>query len=283
MDVYIMFPSDYFEHKKVDEDYLEEFKVAKEIGFNIILVNYEELEKGNIKVFPEKLSEGLCIYRGWMLKPETYEKLYEYLNKFKLKLINNVTEYNNCHLFPNSYPLLRDFTPRTKAFSEGEVIDWNEIKSEFSRFMIKDYVKSVKGSSFPLFFENNLSTEELNEQVQVFKSLRGDLFTKGIVVKEFVDLKKENNTTNEYRGFYMDGVLLTLTMNSSQNKESRLVPQSLLEQIPVLESRFYTIDFAEKDNGDFIVIETGDGQVSGLAENQDIFQFYQRIKIFLEG
>ncbi len=282
MDYYIMFPSDYFDIKKVDDDYLEEYRVAQEIGFNTILINYEELVNGNINVLPKVLSKGICIYRGWMLKPETYEKLYSYLSRQELILINTAKEYSNCHLFPNSYPLLKEFTPKTLAFKVKDAIDCNEIKRAFRRFMIKDYVKSVKGSDFPLYFENTLSDEELLEQIKVFKDLRGDLFTEGIVFKEFVDLKKENNTTNEYRGFYLDGVLLTLTRNSAQSKESRVVPKSLIEQIPVLESRFYTIDFAEKENGEFIVIETGDGQVSGLAENQDIFQFYQRIKIIFE-
>jgi hypothetical protein len=39
-------------------------------------------------------------------------------------------------------------------------------------------------------------------------------------------------------------------------------------------SFFYTIDFAEKIDGTWMVVETGDGQVSGLAPNQNPIGLY---------
>ena len=57
----------------------------------------------------------------------------------------------------------------------------------------------------------------------------------------------------------------------------------LVNAIPVLDSRFYTVDFAELENGSWTVIETGDGQVSGLSPNQDVFRFYDEIRWRLCG
>ena len=44
-----------------------------------------------------------------------------------------------------------------------------------------------------------------------------------------------------------------------------------------LGSPFYTIDYAETSDGCWKVIEAGDGQVSGLSENQDYGAFFRAI------
>ena len=48
-----------------------------------------------------------------------------------------------------------------------------------------------------------------------------------------------------------------------------------------LPSNYYTVDFAELSNGDWIVIETGDGQVSGLSPNQYPFKYYDDMRYVL--
>lgn len=48
------------------------------------------------------------------------------------------------------------------------------------------------------------------------------------------------------------------------------------------ESLLYTVDFAERADGVWIVVETGDGQVSGLAAAQDPVIYYQVLADALE-
>lgn len=110
-----------------------------------------------------------------------------------------------------------------------------------------------------------------------FKNIRGDLFTNGIVIKEFLSLAKTDNITNEYRAFYLYGNLITLSKNSNQSTCAKQIPYDFIRSIPKLSSNFYTIDFAELEDGSWFVIETGDGQVSGLSPNQYIFKFYEEI------
>ncbi len=55
--------------------------------------------------------------------------------------------------------------------------------------MIKDYVKSVKGTDFPKFFDKNTTQDELDNWMNVFYKYRGNLLTGGICVKEFLPLK----------------------------------------------------------------------------------------------
>ena len=44
-------------------------------------------------------------------------------------------------------------------------------------------------------------------------------------------------------------------------------------------SRFFTMDVARRVDGDWMIVELGDGQVSGLPNEQDARVFYQ----FLAG
>jgi hypothetical protein len=213
-----------------------------------------------------------------MLKPDKYQELYEILISRGVTLINNPDEYEMCHLFPKSYEDIKDFTPKTEWYDNYKNIDWKCINSEFKRFMIKDYVKSVKGTSFPSCFQTPVEDETMNKYIDEFIKLRGALFTKGIVIKEFVDFKRYGEATNEYRAFYLKGKLVTVSRNSNQSENCPFVPSEFVERFTGLKSSFYTIDFAELDNGKWIIIEVGDGQVSGLSPSQYVFKFYDEIR-----
>ena len=142
--------------------------------------------------------------------------------------------------------------------------------------MMKDYVKSVKGSDFPVYFDHTYTDEEMDRYAAEFIRLRDRLFVKGIVLKEFVDLKKTDHATNEYRAFYLYGKRITLSKNSNQKRDVP-VPEAFAGQLPRLNSNFYTVDFAELADGSWIVVETGDGQVSGLSPGQYVFKFYEEL------
>ena len=279
MKVTIIYPSDYFNKKSIDEDYKYEYDEAIKFSeFEIIFYSYDDfINEDRLNLYPKNFSKSLCIYRGWMLSAEKYKKFYYELKKLGLTLINSPEQYKNCHEFPNSYPLLKELTPKIYCYKYGEKIEWDKIK-EFDKFMIKDYVKSLKGTDFPAYFDKTYSNLELDKYVSKFIKIRGDLFTKGIVIKNFVNLSKEDNITNEYRAFYINGRLLTIYKNSNQKGNRNRVPKEFLLSVPQLNSNFYTIDFAELKNGDWTIIETGDGQVSGLSPNQNIFEFYEKLK-----
>lgn len=278
-----LYPSDFYDIKTVEPDYENEFNtVAKFPEFDVILYNYDEfISGGELKTYPTVIDEGLCIYRGWMLKPDKYRELYEKLRRRGVSLINDPHGYEKCHLFPNTYEEIKSFTPKTKWFEDYKLIDWNAINVEFKRFMIKDYVKSVKGTRFPSFFETPVNEEMMKKYIDEFIELRGTLFTKGIVIKDFVNFKKYGENTNEYRAFYLRGKLVTLSKNSNQSGNCPVVPMDFVEMFAQLESNFYTVDFAELENDKWIIIETGDGQVSGLSPDQYIFKFYDEIRAIL--
>jgi hypothetical protein len=48
-----------------------------------------------------------------------------------------------------------------------------------------------------------------------------------------------------------------------------------------IDSRFFTMDIAKVENGGWVIIELGDGQVSGLPDNANLREFYNRLKMRL--
>ena len=122
-----------------------------------------------------------------------------------------------------------------------------------------------------------LLNRHLEEQMEKFYNYRGDLYTGGICVKEYLSLKRYGDRTNEYRVFYINGEVTTISRNSGQGAYAPLPPQKLIEKYKNLGSPYYTIDYAELDDGSWRILEAGDGQVSGLSDNQDYYSYYRTL------
>lgn len=273
----ILFPSDFFNKKKIDEDLQQEYFAAKSVGlFKIILFGYPDWfheERLILTEKPDKMTSA--IYRGWMMKPETYEKFYKKLLENKIQLITTPKEYELFHLFPNIYPKLIKDTAQIMVYPKNRTIDIEKVKKTFPQFMVKDYVKSVKGTDFPCYFNQDITQEQFDHWMNVFYQYRGTLFTGGICIKEYLKLKRYHSKTNEYRVFYIHHEIATISRNSGQSLYTPLPPRKLLEKYQFLESNFYTIDYAELTDGTWKIIEAGDGSVSGLSENQDYEAFFR--------
>ena len=78
------------------------------------------------------------------------------------------------------------------------------------------------------------------------------------------------------------GDLLNVCRNSNQPASVAKPPEELVLACSDLGSPYYTVDFAERADGVWIVVETGGGQVSGLAAAQDSVIYYQVLADALE-
>ena len=144
-------------------------------------------------------------------------------------------EYDNLHLFPNVYPFIKKDTAGMIYFADGKV-DVDAVKKKFRRFMVKDSVKSVKGTEFPAFFGQDITQAEFNDWMQVFYKYRGDLMTGGICIKEYLDLKRYAGRTNEFRAFYADHKVISICRNSLQPDYTEMPPADLIERYSGLSS-----------------------------------------------
>lgn len=284
----ILLPGDYYSLNHPNDNFSQELEaVIATPNLIPVLFNFDEYLTGEplrlskpISVLPRRL-----IYRGWMLKPHIYQRFYSDLTKLGFDVITDPSQYERMHCFPHAYHKLQSYTPKILAFpaesddSRRAPINANLINDVFSSFIMKDFVKSVKGTSFPVHIDTPIFQNELDELVNRFIKLRGELFTGGIVCKEYVDLKRYAGFTNEWRLFVYRGQKVTLARNSNQPHDCPAPPASLIQVCLNIDfdASFYTIDFAEATGGHWIIIETGDGQVSGLASADTPTHFYEEL------
>lgn len=296
----ILFPSEPFNLKEVDSSFVGEYNTAKLLGFDVFLFDHDEyVRTGDIikmNLPPKgKDSRTPLILRGWMLKGLDYEYLYKRLLSHGYELINNPTEYLNCHHFPEYYKHISEHT--SKAWwsgpwlehpysNKGEETFWEPVRSMLGDIIIKDYVKSEKGNPDLFILKKELTNDEFNERVQKFVEARGKLFNKGIVFKAVENLKKYEGQTNEWRFFFLNKKLLIYNQNSDTpvkvvNPSDDIIIE--MEKIAkMIESNFFTIDIAQKEDGSWMILELGDGQVSGLPLISDALSFYGNMRRVLQ-
>ncbi|MCM1131997.1 MAG: ATP-grasp domain-containing protein [Ruminococcus flavefaciens] len=273
----ILFPSSYFSVNRVDEDLQKEFDAVRETGlFGVVLFGYDKwFNEGKLVLNKTFSTPHNAVMRGWMMKPEQYRIFYKELYNKNIHLITEPKEYALMHFFPNVYGFFGDDTAKMKIYPLYEQINIEEVKKSFNRFMIKDFVKSVKGTEFPRFFDNSVTQEEFDKFMEIFYKYRGSLLSGGICVKEFLNLKFYNEKSNEYRVFYINNEIATVSRNSGQENCTQAPPAELLEKYKNLSSHYYTVDYAELTDGTWKVIEAGDGSVSGLSQNQSKKQYFR--------
>lgn len=286
IDFKVLFPNEPFNRKQVDSAFMQEFQICMLGGIKTYFFDHEELVD-NDKFVTDIDPSDKCIlfYRGWMLKPEQYAKLYhkilERTNGY-VTLVNSPEQYDNLHCFPNIYKDIKEYTPKIVLVKEWEtIVDLFTIKKDLVfDFFIKDHVKSIKTDKGVERIPMDITMIKLYSKVQEFIRERGNLFTKGIVLKEFVELRKgKNDKPIEWRAFFMYDKLITMNLNSdTDDKDTPKPPMEFVLNIGRIlskKSNFFTVDIAMLERTRrWVVLETGDGGVSGLALKCNPMEFY---------
>ena len=229
----VLFPSSYFSVNKVDEDLQAEYDAAVATGlYEVAFFGYEKwFQEGKLVLNRSFDKMVTAVYRGWMMKPEQYVQFYERLLEKNIKLITEPKQYEQFHVFPNVYPAVEADIAKMLVYPKGTTVDLTEVKKHFKRFIVKDFVKSVKGTEFPRFFEASVTEQEFEQWMEVFYKYRGSLFTGGICIKEFLDLKFYGEQTNEYRVYYMNHNVATVSRNSLQRNYTPQPPTTIRDEI----------------------------------------------------
>jgi hypothetical protein len=145
-------------------------------------------------------------------------------------------------------------------------------------------VKSCKTAEGVEKINQNIYKDELVDKIAQFVKERGKLFTGNIVLKEFVNLRKFDDKTNEWRAFYIKNKLACWFQNSYL--KTRIGPphdlMKIVGELLYPKSAFFTVDFAFTQDEKWIVIETGDGQVSGLPDGEEL-NFYNNLFFVLDN
>lgn len=219
--------------------------------------------------------------------------MYEALQQKCFALINSPEEYTNGHYFPCSYEAIQTATPRSVWVDRKDLTaDLDVLLEKLHVFgkgavMVKDFVKSRKHE-----WEDACYIPDASDRLHVLKVLRnfidrqGPELSGGLVVREFVPLEQLGRhpqsgmpLAHEYRLFFLHHKLIQCTGYWDEVTYPQVLPdlRPFIALAQGVASRFFTMDIAKTAKGDWMVIEIGDGQVSGLPGHADVERFYRVI------
>ncbi|CAL2108016.1 R2K_3 domain-containing protein [Tenacibaculum sp. 190524A02b] len=289
----ILYCDSVFDSKVIEPDYENEKIVAVKTGFDFSLISFEELINGNtsaaLKYVKPSDKKEIGIYRGWMLTPTQYKNLYTGLLKKNIQLINNPTEYKHCHYFPDSYDKIVTKTPKSNWTTDLSNDNLIKLTQEFgqSAIIVKDFVKSEKHHWKEACLIPNASDFENGKTIiNKFIELRGSSLNKGLVFRQFEELEylTEHSQsgmplTKEFRLFFTNKKITSVFnyWDEGTYGNTTVNLDDFIQIAQNIESNFFTMDIAKKKNGDWIIMELGDGQVAGLPDNANKEQFYKAL------
>lgn len=295
-----IFCSEPFAPNKPDFVYEKEVDAARAAGFEIDLIDFEVLtreentSKAVRRIWAAETAES-AVYRGWMLNPEIYAGLFRALSEKNINLINSPEEYRHCHYLPESYKEIEAHTPLTISLPYDENFSFHALHEKLKAFgekpiILKDYVKSRKHEwNEACFIHSAADKNEVERVVRRFLELQDEDLNAGLVFREFVDFeplathsKSGMPLTLEYRFFFLDGNRIFSTEYWEEGDYQTKPPENLFSDVALrINSRFFTMDVALQKIGEWMIVELGDAQVSGLPETADVSVFYQNLNAAL--
>lgn len=289
----VLFPSEPFDSKTVDSSFEAELQAAKAAGLRTQLIDVEALDAGDSRKAVRRLaregSSRSAIYRGWMLDVPAYEALHGSLFECGYALINDPAQYRHAHHLPASYPLIAGRTPKTVWTSAGSQFDLPTVMELLEPMgegpvIVKDYVKSQKHYwEQACFIPSARDPDAVRRVVTRFIELQGDSLTGGLVFRKFEELdaltshsKSGMPLTKEFRIFFLDRTPLAVAEYWEEGDYGSERPpiDPFLPLAAKIDSRFFTMDVARRKDGTWIVMELGDGQVSGIPDRLPASAFY---------
>lgn len=296
-DLTLLFPADPFARRQPDEVYAAELEAAATLGLRTALLDFEALaDDGSVaravRWLPESSSECTAVYRGWMLRPERYGDLFLALVARGYRLITTPEQYALTHQLPNWYSLLEQWTPRSVWMSVGDALDPERRTAALGDLVdgpliVKDYVKSQEHAWDEACFVPDARDERAADRVvRRFLELQGPDLNEGIVFRRFEQFRSLGRhpqsgmpISREYRVFVIGGQPATVSAyRDDEGADEVTVPaddvQWVTGAVSQINSHFFTVDIAEREDGVWRVVELGDGQVAGLPDHVDPLRFH---------
>jgi hypothetical protein len=289
----LLFPNDPLQSSEPDPAYSEEVVAVQAAGAQLGLMSYEALTLDQsparaVRRLPQRDDPALAVYRGWMLRPEQYAALYEALAQRGYSLINDPAAYRHCHYLPESYDVIRSHTPRTVWLHTDGMPPVPTLMDLLRCFdgapvVLKDFVKSQKHYwEEACYIPSAADPAAVERVVRRFVELQGPDLSEGLVFREFVPFEPVGShsrsgmpLTREYRIFWLDGEPLFRTRYWEEGEygQDESPPDLFRDVARNVRSRFFTMDVARRIDGEWMIVELGDGQVAGLPEGADVPAF----------
>ena len=254
----IIYPSDYFNLNRVDENYEDEFNCASDNGVKCVLLSSQHLLDSKIKLLGNLEAHAPVIWRGWMLKQKEYKTLYNTVKSHSAEMLVSPDDYASCHYITGWYGSCSDYTPETILLTENDDFEKITSRLKWPSYFVKDYVKSLTTSRGSIA----KNAEEIQGILAHIKQYRGEI-EGGVVLRKVEDLKPE--TERRYFSFY-----------GNVYSADDVIPAIVHEIAKHISSPFFSIDMVETASSNLRLIEIGDGQVSDIKE-WDVQKFVKMI------
>lgn len=288
----IIFPAEPFQPKRIDPDYAREGEAAHSAGLRSHLIDFEALLEGEARRAVSRIPAGdggLCVYRGWMMTPDRYEDLASALAAIGWRIMTSPAEYRRAHHLPLAYDWIRGATPET-VWTTNIPPSRDDLRALLTPFasrpiVVKDFVKSRKHEWDEAFFIPAADDLDAVQRVTgTFLKRQGSDLAGGLVFREFVPLagagrhpQSDITLSREYRAFVVKGEMILAARYWDEAQYDEIPPYA--QFLPMVKdlSPFFSLDIALAEDGRWLIIEVGDGQVSGLADSVDLSQFYEAL------
>jgi hypothetical protein len=247
MKLHFVMPPDGLSENQIEGLFNPQAKTLIERGHTVSIVKDEVF---NSTAVPRNLPrESTVVYRGWMVGIEQYKKYEEAINAIGSRTITNSSQYCLAHWLPNWYSKLSAYTAETvvvdksaNIINELKQLNWKE------GYFLKDYVKSLKVAGGSIVRNPEDGARWLKEMLSYRDEIEG-----GICIRRIENFIPDS----ELRYFVIQGK--PFGPNNSP------VPEPVNVAASTIESPFFSVDVAKTIDGDWRIVELGDGQVSDLV------------------
>lgn len=217
------------------------------------------------------------VWVGYIPSPERYEELYYAALARNIRLANSPEEHLNAQEFDRAYPRLGDLTPESLILTDPDGV-----------------TEAIELLGLPLFVKGAIQSRKARgwracvaESEQELRTLTAQLLTlenrsRGrVVVRRLVRLRHTRNAPGsdfplgrEYRafvyqgdivgfGYYWEGDDPLRTLSADEEQRVRGLALTAAERVG---APYVAVDVGQTEDGEWIVIETGDAQFSGLSQ-----------------
>lgn len=262
----MLFPADALRPRTPDEHFAPEARAARELGVAVALVDHDALARGGaagraVSQVPDGPAEA--VYRGWMLDSPRYAEFAAALAARDVRLRTDAEQYRTAHELPGWYPALAAVTPESVWTAGTDRADLDAARERLGPGpgVLRDYTKSMKHHWAEAMFVPDLADAAAAWAVAArFHELREDV-QGGFVLRRFEEFGAETRT------WWVDGrcVLVGPHPDAPDSDAPDSDAPDLTAVAPLVAGPglpFVTVDLARRADGEWRVVELGDGQVS---------------------
>jgi len=275
---------------------------AQRASFQCGYYNHQHLMTSNVSLMFEQiplfLNPTWATLRTFMIPPFVYQGIYEYLRKEKnIYLLDTPEQHLEVCSVVNHYEKVKHLCPQTVWIDGESALDEVKLKAKLrafgtsgKRLMMKDYMRSAKYQrDKPYDVADHTDIAQAQEAMTKFKAHHDGVINGGFVFSEFVpDLKLVHEhpfpMTNqpmyeEYRLLFFQKELLMVVnyweeMPDYSHQLSKAELEPFEEVAKTIDSNFFTLDIARREDGSLVLIELNPGQLAGIDYKRH-HEFYE--------